>query len=254
MDLILIYFAIRYKGYFHEIYQAIKNKEFVPIEALEEIKRKVETKEIQAITIVDDDYPESLKLINNPPFVLFYEGNRELLKDKKIFLTGDFQNDNISNFLNDSMNEISKTYTLVSNFSNKLDDNIVDYCLDQNKKLILVSPNGLKNSHFNRNIDLSKLNKNNFLILSEYPNDVILNKKRICQRNRISVGFAESLIVASSYKGSNILSLVNFALEQGKDIYCYPGLQDDNDGNNLLIQDGATMITSIKNIKSKFIN
>ena len=97
MNIILIYFAIKYKGYFHDIYNAIKKKEFIPIDELEIIKNKIENGEIRAITIIDDEYPESLKLINNPPFVLFYEGNKELLKnDNKMILTGDFDNENIT--------------------------------------------------------------------------------------------------------------------------------------------------------------
>lgn len=246
MDLILIYFAIKYKGYFHEIYQAIKNKEYVSIEDLEKVKTKIDNQEIQAITIIDDDYPESLKLINNPPFVLFYKGNKKLLKEDILLLTGDFLNEKISKFLYESMNEISKNHTLISNFSKGLDEEIVDYFIEQNRKIILISANGLQDPYFAKKLDFLNINKN-ILILSEYPEGVNLNKKRLIQRNRISMGLSKALIIASSNKQSKVLSLVSFALEQGKDVFCFPGLQDDNDGNNLLIQDGATMITSIKN-------
>lgn len=246
MDLILIYFAIKYKGYFHEIYQAIKNKEYVSIEDLEKVKTKIDNQEIQAITIIDDDYPESLKLINNPPFVLFYKGNKKLLKEDILLLTGDFLNEKISKFLYESMNEISKNHTLISNFSKGLDEEIVDYFIEQNKKIILISANGLQDPYFAKKLDFLNINKN-ILILSEYPEGVNLNKKRLIQRNRISMGLSKALIIASSNKQSKVLSLVSFALEQGKDVFCFPGLQDDNDGNNLLIQDGAIMITSIKN-------
>ncbi len=249
MNLILIYFTLKYKGYFHEIYRAIKQKEIVPIEELEEIKDKLERKEIQAITIIDDDYPEELKNINNPPFVLFYKGNKKLLKNKKIILTGDFSNDNIKSFLNNSMSEISKDHTLVSNFSKGLDEDIVKYFLENNKEVILVSPNGLENPFFANEKMLEKFwNKNSILIISEFPNNSNVNKRRLIQRNRVTIGISKALIIASSEKESKILSLVSFALDQGKDVYCFPGLQDPNDGNNLLIQDGATMITSIKNI------
>ncbi|MBD5423462.1 MAG: DNA-processing protein DprA [Mycoplasma sp.] len=248
MNLVLIYFAIKYKGYFHNIYEAIKNKEFIELEELKKIKEKVLVGEIKAITIVDDDYPESLKQINKPPFVLFYEGNKELLKGKMLALTGDFSNDNIDKFLNESFFEISKNYTLVSNFSKGLDEKIVDHFLLNKNNIILVSSNGLINPYFGKNIDDKSMYDNNkYLIISEYPNGVNLNRERLIQRNRITIGLSEALILASSKKESKILSLVSFALEQGKEVFCYPGLQDENDGNNLLISDGATMITSIKN-------
>ena len=247
MNLVLIYFAIKYKGYFHDIYNAIKKKEFIQMEELEKIGEDLSSGKIKAITIIDEDYPEPLKQINQPPFVLFYEGNKELLKEKLIMLTGDFSNENINKFINESAFELSKSYTLVSNFSKGLDEEIIDKLIKNNQNLILISSNGLTNPYFGKNINELKFNKDKYLIISEYPENVNLNHKRLIQRNRISIGLSEALIIASSYKESKISNLVSCALEQGKDIFCFPGLQSENDGNNLLIRDGAKMITSIKN-------
>lgn len=247
MNLVLIYFAIKYKGYFHDIYNAIKKKEFIQMEELEKIGEDLSSGKIKAITIIDEDYPEPLKQINQPPFVLFYEGNKELLKEKLIMLTGDFSNENINKFINESAFELSKNYTLVSNFSKGLDEKIIDNLIKNNQNLILISSNGLTNPYFGKNIHELKFNKDKYLIISEYPENVNLNHKRLIQRNRISIGLSEALIIASSYKESKISNLVSCALEQGKDIFCFPGLQSENDGNNLLIRDGAKMITSIKN-------
>ena len=247
MNLVLIYFAIKYKGYFHDIYNAIKKKEFIQMEELEKIGEDLSSGKIKAITIIDEDYPEPLKQINQPPFVLFYEGNKELLKEKLIMLTGDFSNENINKFINESAFELSKNYTLVSNFSKGLDEKIIDNLIKNNQNLILISSNGLTNPYFGKNINELKFTKDKYLIISEYPENVNLNHKRLIQRNRISIGLSEALIIASSYKESKISNLVSCALEQGKDIFCFPGLQSENDGNNLLIRDGAKMITSIKN-------
>jgi len=35
-------------------------------------------------TIVDKEYPNKLKMIDRPPFVIFYKGNLDLLNEKKI--------------------------------------------------------------------------------------------------------------------------------------------------------------------------
>lgn len=249
MRLVIIYFSIKYKGYFHDIYKAIESKEYIPIEELEKIKKAIDDNELQAITIIDDEYPESLKTLFNPPFVLYYKGNKDLLKKESLILTGDFSNEQINKFINDAQEEISKSYTLISNYSKGLDEQIVNWFIEKRKNIILISPNGLDNPYFANDIFKNKkINSNNYLIISEYPNGVNINKRRLVQRNRITIGLSNALIIASSKKESKILSLVSYALEQGKDIYCYPGLQNEEDGNNLLIQDGAIMITSIKNI------
>lgn len=245
MDLVILYFSDKYKGYFHDIYNAIKKKEYIQLEELEKIKLKKKTKEIEAITIIDDDYPDSLKSIVCPPFVIYYKGNKNLLKKEGMILTGDFNNENIERFLNEAMNEISKNHVLITNYWKGIDEKIVNFFIENKKDIILVSPNGLDNPYFVNSLP-SIENSENILIISEYPNGVNLNKKRLVNRNRLTVGLSKALVIASSNKESKIQSLVNFALEQGKDIFCYPGLQDELDGNNLLIQDGATLITSIK--------
>ena len=249
MNLILIYFAYKYKGYFHDIYKAIKNREYVPLEEINKIKHKLETNQIKAITIVDDDYPEALKLINNPPFVLFYKGNKELLKDDLILFTGEFENKLIRNFTFESLEEISKYHTIVNNGYQGLDGTIIDALIKNNKKLIIVSPNGTKDPYINcTNIDFST--SNNVLLISEFPEESVINKKRLIERNHLSMGISQFLIIASSKKKGPITNLVSFALEQGKDIYCFPGLQMEDDGNNELINDGAKMIRTIKELRN----
>lgn len=244
MNWVLIYFAIKYKGDFSNIYNALKNKEVAPIEELEKIKINLQSGQIKAITIVDDDYPESLKQINKPPFVLFYEGNKKIINDSYLVFTGEFTNDAIDKFVDESAIEIAKQYSLVSCAAKPMDYRIINKFLQLKRNVIVVLPNGTNNfEHEIKDVD------NNLLIISECPNDTQINKKRIHQRNRLAIGLSTMLIIASSYKKSSIMNLVTCSLDQGKDVYCYPGLQNEFDGNNLLIQDGAHLITSIKSVK-----
>lgn len=246
MDLILLYFTIKYKGYYYDIYKALKEKEYIPIDELKKLKEKIDKENIKYITIIDDEYPNSLKEVSNPPFVIFYEGNKNLLKNDCLLFTGEFSNNKILDFTLNSLKEIAKSCTLISQYSKGLDEVIVDYFLKNNKNIILVSPNGIRNPYFASSKKL-EINYNNVLIISEFPDDVNLNKRRLIQRNKLSIGLSKFLIIASSYKRSRISNLVTHALDQGKDVYCFPGTQDDNDGNNQLIKDGAILITSIKN-------
>ena len=108
------------------------------MEELEKIGEDLSSGKIKAITIIDEDYPEPLKQINQPPFVLFYEGNKELLKEKLIMLTGDFSNENINKFINESAFELSKNYTLVANFSKGLDEKIIDNLIKNNQNTMII--------------------------------------------------------------------------------------------------------------------
>ena len=73
----LIRLAIRYGGDYFQIREALKRQEDP-----EEIPLQ------QAITITDEDYPGELLELKYPPFVLFWQGNKELLKRRKVAIVG----------------------------------------------------------------------------------------------------------------------------------------------------------------------
>ena len=75
---ILIYFAIKYHGDYQKILNAIKTKEKVQNEDLQKIKN------IKALTIIDENYPLSLKNCYMPPFVIFYQGDISLINEENL--------------------------------------------------------------------------------------------------------------------------------------------------------------------------
>jgi hypothetical protein len=67
---IILYLALKYKGSWNDIYTAIKNKEMIDEDEVNNINISA-----RYVTIVDPDYPELFKKIHKPPFVIFYKGN-----------------------------------------------------------------------------------------------------------------------------------------------------------------------------------
>lgn len=78
---ILICFAVKYKGNFQKIYDALKRKEKV---TLDDIHKNKSVSDLGVVTIIDNNYPEELKHRVNPPFCLFVAGDRELTSIKEI--------------------------------------------------------------------------------------------------------------------------------------------------------------------------
>lgn len=80
-------------------------------------------------------------------------------------------------------------------------------------------------------------------IISEYaPGDPVC-RGNFTYRNRIVSGLADVLLVVEASEHSGTISTVNYALEQGRDIYAVPGDIDRQNsvGTNLLILDGANI-------------
>src|SRR5690554_5990071 len=85
---ILLYFATKYEGDYHQIISALRNKEKVDEEAYDQYKN--EWDKVETLTIIDNDYPDIFKTINNPPIVLFMRGDTTLLykPEKSIAVIG----------------------------------------------------------------------------------------------------------------------------------------------------------------------
>ncbi|MDQ2904118.1 MAG: DNA-processing protein DprA [Chloroflexota bacterium] len=69
-------------------------------------------------------------------------------------------------------------------------------------------------------------------------------------RNRIIAGLALGVLVTEAPEQSGSLITANFALEQGRDVFAVPGnmFARGSNGVNKLIQDGATLVTSVQDV------
>lgn len=65
---LLVYLAIKYKGNWDDIYRHIRTKQPLDKEDMEKTLKNVDLNDYIALT--DKDYPESLKGLEKPPFVV----------------------------------------------------------------------------------------------------------------------------------------------------------------------------------------
>ncbi len=88
------------------------------------------------------------------------------------------------------------------------------------------------------------------LIVSEYPYFSKPVSYHFPERNRILSGLSNKIIVVEAGRKSGTLITVEYALEQGKDVYAVPGNIDKYNslGTNKLIQDGAIPLLTYKDV------
>jgi len=75
---VLGYFSYKYYGDNFKILTAIERKEKVSDEQIQAFHKRIK---YDFFTIVDDNYPEMLKHVNNPPIVMFYQGDMSLIHE-----------------------------------------------------------------------------------------------------------------------------------------------------------------------------
>ena len=88
------------------------------------------------------------------------------------------------------------------------------------------------------------------VILSEYNLNHPVTRGNFPQRNRIISGLSDGVLVVEAKKKSGSLITVDYALEQGKNIYAIPGniININSEGTNELIKQGAKIVTQINDI------
>ena len=81
------------------------------------------------------------------------------------------------------------------------------------------------------------------------------NKTTFPYRNRIISGLSDGVVVVEAKERSGTFITVDYALEQGKDVYAIPGniFQRNSIGTNKLISQGAKLIISIDDILEDFL-
>lgn len=248
MENVLVYLSIIHNGDWNKIYQDILEKR--PLDK-EDIKKTVKEINVPFITLINNNYPQCLKRIFKPPFVLFYKGDIELLnKEKKIAIIGSREN---SEYGKESTQRVCKDLVkenvcIVSGLAKGIDSIAHQSCLENSGSTIAVLGNGLNVTYPKENEKLYKLIESKGLILSEYPPNVLPEKDNFPKRNRIISGLSDGVVVIEAKEKSGTMNTVAHALEDGKPIFCFPERAECNSGCNKLIKEGAKLVENAKDI------
>ncbi len=215
---------IKIKGIGEKIATQIVNEEYR--QNLKQYSNYMEKYHIGIITISDEDYPESLKHIYDAPIILFYKGNRALLKHPyKIAMVGCRECSNYGKEVSLAFSyELAKNdVCIVSGMAKGIDAYSHMGCLKAGGKTIAVLGNGLDQIYPKENAMLhNQILQTGGLILSEYIIGTKPNKLNFPARNRIISGLSKGVIVVEAKEKSGTLNTVDFALDQGKDVFVVP--------------------------------
>lgn len=210
---------------------------------------------IEEISIESKEYPEQLREIYDAPLKLYVLGDKEILKQFGIAIVG-----------SRDATEYGKKVTL--QFAKDLSKNGIniisglalgiDTCAhlgtlyqDSIGKTIAVLGGGLDEIYPKQNVELAKqIIKNGGCIISEYPLGAKPEKLHFPQRNRIISGLSKGVLIVEASEKSGSLITVDFALEQGREVFAVPGniSSSTSAGTNNLIKQGAKLVTSYEDI------
>jgi DNA processing protein len=126
---------------------------------------------------------------------------------------------------------------------------------NSNAKCIAVIPGGIETVYPKSNEKLyERFIEAGGMIISEYPGTHPALKWTYARRNRIVAGLSEKLLVVEATENSGTFNTAEHSKEFEKEILTIPGdiTSDSTAGVNILIKEGATPITSPKQILTKY--
>ena len=193
----------------------------------------------------DDEYPIALYDLKYPPYVLFYEGNIDLLSKPMVSVVG---SRNPSKYGIDSTNmlvrHLREKYCIVSGLAKGIDGIAHKNALDFSTVGVLGC--GIDVVYPSVNRPLFDTMRRTQCIISEYPPGVKPKRHHFPFRNRIVVALGTRLYVMGAAMRSGTMTSVNEALEINRHVIClpYPLYDKTGVGCNVLIKEGADILTS----------
>lgn len=180
---------------------------------------------MKIIKITDNNYPKKLINIQNPPRVLYTLGDETILNDFGLAIIGCRQyteyGKKIAKDL--SFKLAKKGINIISGMARGIDSFAHMSCLSAGGKTIAVLGSGFNNIYPKENIELFKeIIKNGGVVVTEYEPDIKPFGINFPNRNRIISGLSDGVIVIEARKRSGTLITVDYALEQGKEIFAVP--------------------------------
>lgn len=203
----------------------VRSIKTVTMEQVEKIIQNCKEKQIAMVCFDDENYPEQLRQIYNPPIVLFYQGQLSLLTDYPCLTVVGTRNP--SDYSIQTADLLCRCLAksgmlLVSGFAVGLDSVAHRAALLSGGKTVAVMGCGLDVPYPKVNASAKKYIIRNGLMLSEFLPGTEPARQNFPMRNRILAGVSSGTLVIQAPVGSGALITAEQAMEQGKPVFCLP--------------------------------
>lgn len=187
------------------------------------------------------------------PNELFYIGNTELLKRKKISIIGSRKpNQYARQLIHVLASKLSQAGICIVS-GGALGVDAISHKAAGANNTIMVAGTGLDKRYPNVNKNIIEDIENNGLVLSQFKAGTPSQRYNFPIRNEVLVALGDILIVAYADINSGTMRSIEYALKMGKEIYVLPHRLGDSEGTNKLLSQGlAQAIYDVDMFVAKF--
>lgn len=177
------------------------------------------------ISIDDERYPQRLKEIFNPPAILFCMGDPGFINNEVVLTVVGTRNPSEYSlkFANKICAElVASGMVLASGFALGIDSMAHKAALKANSRTVAVLGCGLDVDYPVLNADIKKVIAVHGAVITEFFPGTRPEGKNFPQRNRILSGISLGTLVVEASQRSGALITADFAMNQGRDVFCVP--------------------------------
>lgn len=207
---------------------------------------------IKFIGISEDDYPEKLRWIYQPPVGLYILGDFIDFSEPSVCIVGMRK---CSEYGKNAAYRFAKELAengviIISGMAEGIDGQAHRGAIDGKGRTAAVFANGVDVCFPEFNNKLKEKIIKNGCAISEYPPGTKPKPFRFPIRNRIMSGLSDAVIVVEAKMRSGSLITVRHALDQGKDVFAVPGriTSEKSYGTNDLLKQGAFVLTEARDV------
>lgn len=196
-------------------------------------------------------YPHLLKQINDPPIVLFVEGNPDLLSRQQLAIVGSRHATTGGIHITRRLAaELAQQGMVVTSGLALGIDAAAHHGALETGITIAVVATGLDRVYPKRHERLAAQIRNQGALVSEFFPGTPPKAELFPRRNRIISGLSRGVLVVEAAIRSGSLITTRFAADQGREVFAVPGSIDNPlcSGPHLLIQQGAKLVTCVNDI------
>ncbi len=212
---------------------------------------------IDIVDFYSEKYPERLRIIENPPVLLYCKGNLPDMNSKLCIAAVGTRK--ISEYGRQSAYKISYELAsagvcVVSGMALGVDGVCAVGALEAHGCTVAVLGCGLGRVYPKEHDMLMRKIIKSGAVVSEYPPSTPPCAENFPVRNRIISGMCQGTLVVEAAQRSGALITASKAISQGRDVFALPGKIDDSRsrGPNDLIRDGANITLSASDIISHY--
>ncbi|WP_436853688.1 DNA-processing protein DprA [Staphylococcus caeli] len=224
----------------------------------EQVLLQLKTWYINYITIDHQAYPPLLREIHDPPVILFYRGDLNLLKSlQTLAIIGSRK---ATTYTWDTLQQFFPSFkkynlTIVSGLAHGADKMAHQCALSFQLPTIAVLGFGHLNHYPQSTINIRNNIEASGIVISEYLPTAKPCKYHFPERNRIISGLSKGVLITESTVHSGTSITTNCALEQNREVYVLPGpiFNKMTEGNLRSAQEGAKIIRTVDDILDDYI-